>query len=35
MSASIKTVLLIDDDPMSDIIHQSLLKKHHSGYRCV
>jgi CheY-like chemotaxis protein len=29
MSASIKTVLLIDDDPMSNMIHQSLLKKHH------
>jgi CheY-like chemotaxis protein len=29
MSASIKTVFLIDDDPMSNMIHQSLLKKHH------
>ncbi len=29
MLASIKTVFLIDDDPMSNMIHQSLLKKHH------
>jgi CheY-like chemotaxis protein len=29
MSAPIKTVFLIDDDPMSNMIHQSLLKKHH------
>lgn len=29
MSASIKTVFLIDDDPMSNMIHQSLLRKHH------
>jgi DNA-binding response OmpR family regulator len=28
MSASIKTVFLIDDDPMSNMIHQSLLRKH-------
>ena len=29
MSASIKTIFLIDDDPMSNMIHQSLLKKYH------
>jgi CheY-like chemotaxis protein len=29
MLASIKTVFLIDDDPISNIIHQSLFRKHH------
>jgi CheY-like chemotaxis protein len=29
MSISIKTVFLVDDDPMSNMIHQSLLRKHH------
>lgn len=29
MSISIKKILLIDDDPMSNMIHQSLLRKHH------
>ncbi len=29
MSTLIKKVLLIDDDPMSNMIHRSLLRKHH------
>ncbi len=29
MLAPIKTVFLIDDDPMSNMIHQSLFRKHH------